>query len=136
VEENSLEDLTHFTAPDWPEEAGFRVWIANSSEEPVYDCAAFIQAEPAESVQFRGGLVAIPYGALTPDELIVGPGTLPPRDKVSFFIGKGLVKGLGDIRLHFTDVNERDWRRTRGTLTAVDNPEPRDRAENGPTPES
>src|ERR1700753_851318 len=43
VKEDTLEDLTlgNSSGPEWPTEAGFRIWISNNSDDAAYECVVF-----------------------------------------------------------------------------------------------
>jgi hypothetical protein len=126
VQKDSNKDMTDFTG-EWPEEIGFRVWAANSSQEAVYDCWLSIESGLAESAQFPEGLsvVPLPFGFARATETIIVIGTLPPESKVSHFIDHNIVSFLKDITVYFKDTNEREWRRHHGVLEEVSEPKPK-----------
>jgi hypothetical protein len=126
VQKDSNKDMTNLMG-EWPEEIGFRVWAANSSQEAVYDCWLSIESELAEGAKLLEGslVVPLPHGFATATGTIISIGTLPPESKVSYYIDHSIVNSLKDITVHFKDTNEREWRRSHGVLEEISEPKPK-----------
>ncbi len=123
VRKGSGEDLHlgNITGPDWPQEAGYRVWVSNSSNDAVYDCSVFASIKPSSILLEQlstQNFVARPYMILFKNELIIPVGTVPPMQKMPHFIDPALVSSIDKLRIEFTDSNGVNWRRIAGKLSA------------------
>jgi hypothetical protein len=122
VRKDTGEDLVlgDFSGPEWPPEAGYRVWVSNSSDDAVYYCVVFapIEATPELTEQLTTReLISRPYIAVHSDSLTISVGTIPPKHQFPYFIDPALVSSIGRLRIEFTDSDGVDWRRVAGKLT-------------------
>lgn len=122
VSKDTGEDLSpirNTAGPAWPAEAGYRVWISNSSDDAVHDCFVEAPIEPAPELAAelaKDRLVSRPYMVLSGKNLRINIGTLPPRERTPYLLGPELVRSVGKLTVHFRDSGGRVWRRTAGEL--------------------
>jgi hypothetical protein len=124
VDKASGEDLDPKNAVgiEWPEEAGFRVWVINNSDDAVYDCAIFCSIEPtSELVKLTdtnpSKAVANPFVIMMQNSIIVNVGTLPPKKELAFRLDPSLITDLRSrLKIEFTDARGTHWRRISGRL--------------------
>ena len=86
VRQDTLEDLTlgNISGPDWPPEAGFRIWISNSSDDAIYGSMVFasIEGTPELAEQLtKNNPVSRPHITDHAKFLAIGTGTIPPRQQ-------------------------------------------------------
>lgn len=122
VRKDTLEDLVlgDTVEPEWPAEAGYRIWVSNSSDDAVYDCMVFapIEGTPKLAEQLiNNPVIWRPYISYDANFLVIGVGTIPPKSKTPYRIDQTLVSSIGKLRIEFTDSDSVDWRRVAGKLT-------------------
>jgi hypothetical protein len=103
----------------WPEETGYRVWANNSSDDAVYECSVYADVQLTEKgmAELKGkGFTGKPYIIIFKEQLIIGVGTLPPKERLPFGLDRSLIRSVGKLTIEFRDANGVDWRRTAGTL--------------------
>jgi hypothetical protein len=122
VRKDTGEDLAlgDVVGPESPAEAGYRVWVSNSSNEAIYDCllSVEINATPELIEQLAtSSLVWRPYMQFFEDRLVIPVTTLAPASRLPYRVDPTLVKSLGSISISFTDSNGVKWRRVAGALS-------------------
>ena len=112
--------LGNASGSDWPEESGYRIWVSNSSDDAVYNCAVIASIQPTtkllEQLKAQGSIFR-QYITYREKELIIGIGAVPPKQQQPFFVELNLIDSVGRLRIEFTDSNGVDWRRVAGKLT-------------------
>jgi len=122
VRKDNEEDLAlgAITTAEWPPEAGYRVWISNSSDDAVYDCMVFasIELTPEAVAQLaETDLIVRPYMAIDNSGIVLSVGTLPPRQPLPYRLDPALIASVGTLRIDFRDSDGVYWRRVAGKLT-------------------
>jgi hypothetical protein len=103
----------------WPEETGYRVWISNSSDDAVYECSisADVQLTDKGIAELEGkGFTGRPYIVIFKKQLMIGVGTLPPKERLPFGLDRSLIRSVGKLTIEFCDSSGVEWRRTAGSL--------------------
>jgi hypothetical protein len=132
VRKDNDQDLSagDLVASDGILEAGYRIWVSNSSDDAIYDCEVIAWFTPTpeaatrlaqgspiwtQYVDFWQRFLAPGIGVLGP-ALIVRTGTVPPKQKFPFRLDPSLVEAVGILNVIFRDANGVEWTRSAGKL--------------------